>query len=391
LERVNSEDRGRSGTAPTGGETRRRPRSNGFDLVRLVAAVAVIVGHSYPLTGHATPGFLGSHMGTIAVKAFFITSGFLIARSWLSEPDILAFARKRLLRIMPALIVVVLLTLLVLGPLVSQLGPWAYFHKHGAFHYLWNILMFPIYDLPGVFEHNTYPIAVNGSLWSLPAEMFMYILTPLILVGRGRRSRHVVVFCAAVFVAVDLYYTRIIHPAPLVVIYGTSLASFLEVAPYFIIGMVYAAFDLNRFARPITGLALLVLAAFSVNNFILNEVVLLVLLPFVVISIGTMNFRSLDFILDKGDFSYGLYLYGFPVQQSVAFLIAGAALYPYVNAIIALPVAFILAMLSWHLVEKRALAFKSTAKGDERLGGREGLRRNGWRGIYRKLNFKRAA
>lgn len=113
--------------------------------------------------------------GSIAVGIFFVMSGYLIASSWLASSTPRSFLLKRALRIFPALIVAVLLTVFVLGPMVTQLSLSQYLEADGTWTYLQNILLVTRYELPGVFTGNVYPEVVNGSLWTLPLEVLMYI------------------------------------------------------------------------------------------------------------------------------------------------------------------------------------------------------------------------
>ena len=156
-------------------------KNNNFDLLRLFGAALVVYGHSYPLTGAAAPGFAANPVGTIGVKIFFVVSGYLVAQSWVRDSHLVRFAVRRGLRIFPALTVVVLVSVFFLGPVFTSLPLDEYFPHPLTSAYLRNIVLYISYALPGVFEHNTYPAAVNGSLWSLPAEFAMYLLTPLIL------------------------------------------------------------------------------------------------------------------------------------------------------------------------------------------------------------------
>jgi peptidoglycan/LPS O-acetylase OafA/YrhL len=55
-----------------------------------------------------------------------------------------------------------------------------------------------------------------------------------------------------------------------------------------------------------------------------------------------------------GDYSYGVYIYAWPVQQSVIHYFG--SMDPLTNIALALPVTMALAWLSWTLVEKPALA-----------------------------------
>lgn len=336
-------------------------RQNGFDLLRLIAAALVIYGHAFPLTGTNGPGFLANGIQTIAVKVFFAISGFLICRSWLSDPQIYRYIVKRVLRIAPALILIVLITILLLGPIYSRLSLMQYLLNKNTWNYLWNLVLYPVYGLPGVFENNIYPNAINGSLWSLPVEVAMYISIPIILGKRLIQARVALPIAVIILLSFSIYHVRISNVIPKSVIYGTSVASMLDVCPYFQIGAIYAAFNLDKYARPLfSSVLLLMLCSFRCGG-VLGELALLLALPFFAISVGTTHIKFLDKILRGNDISYGLYLFGFPIQQIFQFQFENK-LSPYMNFVLSLAISTLFAVMSWFLIEKRALALKPSKR-----------------------------
>ncbi len=343
-------------------------RENNFDAIRLIAAGTVIYGHAFPLAQQGSPSFLGNSVEAIAVKVFFVISGYLITASWLSDPVPHRYLAKRILRIFPALVVVVILGALVLGPLVTQLPLAEYFHgsisnMFSPWGYIFfNSVLYPIYSLPGVFLHNRYPGAVNGSLWSLPVEFFMYLLMPLVCIfASPKRLRWVVGTAMIALCAWSLYAVRIAPPAVPRVIYGTSLSSALDVCPYFFIGACYRVYRLEKWLDPLAALTLVGLALLiEPHGPVVSELTLYILLPYFVLTLATHPHPLLCNAGRYGDFSYGLYLYGFPVQQTIYHL-TNNRLTPVENGLIALPIALGLAILSWHLIEKHALNLKPHA------------------------------
>lgn len=148
-------------------------RRNNFDALRLVASLAVVAGHAWPLTGVSAAPRLGGHLvHHDAVYVFFAISGFLITTSWFRSPHPLRYLRNRALRIFPALVLVVIATVFVIGPLVTSSPD--YLGEPATWSYLGNIALVAQYELPGVFQAN--PVtAVNGSLWTLGAEFACYL------------------------------------------------------------------------------------------------------------------------------------------------------------------------------------------------------------------------
>lgn len=160
-------------------------RNNNFNLIRFLAACLVLVSHSFTLLGLPEPlgGKIGMTGGSIAVDIFFVTSGFLIAGSFFRCQSIIQFLWARFLRIYPALFVAVLFCTFIVGGYFTKL-PLSHYLSHAAVsdYFIHNItLVFGVsYVLPEVFSSNTYPHSVNGSLWTLPYELRMYLYLAVI-------------------------------------------------------------------------------------------------------------------------------------------------------------------------------------------------------------------
>ena len=150
-------------------------RKNNFNLIRLLAAFGVLFFHVYPLTGleHDPLSFTRwLNFGGLSVRIFFIVSGFLLTDSLLRNADIVSFIVARGLRIWPALIGATVFSVFIMGPLVSTDS--AYWKHPATYSYLWSASVFETRSLlPGVFGSNPVPV-VNGSLWTLPYEVFWY-------------------------------------------------------------------------------------------------------------------------------------------------------------------------------------------------------------------------
>lgn len=141
----------------------------------------VVYGHQYALmgVGGRCPLMLGNPVSTIGVKMIFVITGFLITQSFLREQNLGQFLKRRLIRIYPALICCVVVCTLALS-LFSTFNLADYFRC--CWQYLLkNLALQPVYVLPGVFENNPYPNAVNGSLWTLPVEVAMYFFVGIAL------------------------------------------------------------------------------------------------------------------------------------------------------------------------------------------------------------------
>jgi peptidoglycan/LPS O-acetylase OafA/YrhL len=174
-------------------------RDNNFQLIRLVAASFVVLFHSFALTGRWTQEPLWrvmpeTNFGALGVKIFFVVSGFLVTRSWLSRRAVGPFVAARVLRIYPALVAATLLTILLAG--ISSSLAWPQFLADPqTIDYAWRVALGweVVYRLPGAFPTNPFPHDVNGSLWTLPIELRLYVASAGagflgILARRGRRS-----------------------------------------------------------------------------------------------------------------------------------------------------------------------------------------------------------
>lgn len=335
-------------------------RVNNFDAIRIIAALVVIFGHAHPLSAQPDPGLLGNAVQSVAVKIFFVVSGFLVAKSWWSDPHIGRFLLRRGLRLFPALAVVLMLTALLLGPLFTTLPLAQYLRDPGVRTYvLYNIVLYPVYGLPGVFTTNVYPGAVNGSLWSLPAEVSMYLLLPVLAtIATWARSRAVFVAIVLIGTALCLRYLLVVPPEQQIVFWGTGSRSVADVGPYFFLGALFAATRLERALNPGFALFLVAIAAlFQLPQYWMQQLVLMVVLPYCVLSFCTAATPWISQAGRFGDPSYGIYLYGFPVQQAL-FSVGGPTMGPLHNTLYAVPIVVALAFASWHLIEKRALSFK---------------------------------
>ena len=339
-------------------------RENNFDAMRILAALVVIFGHAHPLSAQPDPHILGNSVQAVAVKIFFIVSGFLIAKSWWSDPHFGRYITRRGLRLFPGLILMLLFTVLVIGPVFTVLPIQEYFDNGSVLRYfIFNAALYPVYSLPGVFLNNPYPEAVNGSLWSLPVEVSMYLLLPVLAcIAMFFKSRAFFVIASAAGALFSLYYIVGMPAGDQVVWWGTGSRSVADVGPYFFIGAVVAVSRVEKYLNPGFALfALAIAALFQLPQYWMQQVVLMVVLPYAVLSFSTIATPVLSKLGRFGDPSYGIYLYGFPVQQAL-FAVFGQDMGPLENTVLAVPIVVALAYISWHAVEKRALSFKPSKR-----------------------------
>lgn len=352
-------------------------RSNNFDLLRLVGALCVLLDHSFGLLALPAPfpPIQGMSYGFVGVLIFFSISGFLVARSWWGVPRLLPFALKRALRIMPAFVVCLLVTAFVLGPLVTTEPLRAYLENPLTKAYVLDNTMFQItYALPGVFASLPHPGAVNGSLWTLPVEIKAYAVLALLgLLGLVARRGWLMVAFALFMVLLTIDSLRPSIPganhlvamladiqAPLSLVYRAQLGEFTIAAVFFAAFFSGAAlFVLRRWIAlrwDLAALAFLVwLATLTLDGgSALTSAA--VLAPYVILVLAYRTHGWLRLPERIGDYSYGAYLYAFPVQQTIVLVASPSS--GWLMLAIALPVTMAIAAASWHFVEAPALKLK---------------------------------
>ncbi len=329
---------------------------NNFGALRLFAAVLVLLGHSCVLAGQAAPRWFGVEVHNLAVHVFFVISGYLISGSWAADPSPGRYAARRALRIMPALAVVVVATVGLVGPAFTTLPLRAYAADPETRTYLWNLALAPFFSLPGVFQDGRPFTAVNGSLWSLPIEVAMYVAVPL-LAARSAAVRRVVLpvlVVLAIGAAVTFSVLRPGQVAP--VVYWSSIPFGLRYAGDFVLAAAIRAWRLERLLH--LQAAVIVLAGLGLlPEGGVRGAALLIGLPYVVLSFGLARPALLPSVGRRTDLSYGIYLWGGPVQQGVLSVlglgIGAGALFA-----VSLPLAAGLAWLSWWGVERPCLSLK---------------------------------
>jgi len=299
--------------------------------------------------------------GSLGVIMFFVISGYLITMSWDKRRSIVRFLWARFLRLVPALAGVALFTIFIIGPLTTHQNIWEYFTSRATWSYLSIItVFFPSYSLPGVFTHNPVNM-VNGALWTLPIESTMYLIILAIgVLGILYRKYLVAVITLSAlgaYLYINVHTIHVILPfTSHDILNPLKLYSQVLVYPlYFMIGSLYY---LHR--QKIMYDMRLVLLAFVawVLSFWSYDLLLLTsftCIPYIVLGIAFKSIPYINMIGKKADISYGLYIFHYPVQQTlINFFSLDSLTLLVATLIITVPLAW----LSWHLVESRALSLK---------------------------------
>ncbi len=320
---------------------------NNFNLIRLIAAWLVIYSHAWAITGtagddHLARLTLSKSAGAFAVDVFFVISGFLVAASF-ERNGWRDFLIARALRIYPALIVCVALSVFVLGPMLTLSAD--YWRDATTWRYLWaNATLWRAeFWLPGVFEASP-RTAVNGSLWTLPIEGRLYLALLLAGVfGMLRPWRYASAWALAMAAACAFALWR----APL----PEHLSYLIWVTSFFITG------TLAWVLRERIALRWPILAALFVTAALTRGGLAFPAAYFALVVYGTfyLGFALRLPRIEKNDLSYGVYLYGWPMQQLA--LLAGAVTLAS-NILIATSMTLLCAALSWFCIERPALRLK---------------------------------
>ncbi|HXE24625.1 MAG TPA: acyltransferase [Roseiarcus sp.] len=336
-------------------------RDNNFTLLRFSAAMTVLFAHSVAVLGLPPErefffDRLGFSLGEMGLDMLFVTSGFLVTASLVGRQNLIAYLWARILRVYPGMWVMLVLTVFVLAPTLTSLPRDAYYTSPMTWEYFRKcatLIGGVRYSLPGVFETVPLKSEFNGSLWTMPVEVRMYLYLAAIWVAlailpafRLKVMRFVLPLSAAallVFVLSPRLTGGAVNGANIRVfmfLYGSSLYLWRDkvpLGPWLLAGI----------------LAALALASFDKTVFFIVYVFSLAPLVLHLVYVPRGRIRAFN---DWGDYSYGVYIYAFPVQQTLAFLFPGLSLGAMMASSAAVSVA--IAILSWKLIEERALAMK---------------------------------
>lgn len=340
----------------------KKGRDNNFNLVRIVSAFSVMVSHSYPLFLGKTEDPLalrtGLSLGYLAVCVFFITSGYLITASVIRTDRAIDFIVSRVVRIYPGLVMCMVLTLFLLGTMPSTTSLLSFDTFIFAIRNM--LVVFGIeFEFGGHFSSNPYPSIINGSLWTLPYELYMYMITLLIWLAApilGRMTPWRVDFrsCVALVVFVTLI--------------GLSITQYflkIKVEGLFLLLMFFSGSAYRLYGSKLIFSGALVAAIatiFSVSfftdtNFLISNVFIALMLPYLILAFVYYKNEKLLLFNKLGDYSYGVYIYAFPIQQWVEYAFEEKSfLLKLIASIIG---TTLLAVLSWHFVEKPILNKKN--------------------------------
>lgn len=334
-----------------------RGEGPGFSILRLALSAAVVFFHSHNAAygpdhlQYFTEGWANPFVAVV-LAMFFGLSGFLVAGSALRTGNVIKFSVARTLRIVPALMVEVTLSALILGPLVTTVSMRRYFSDYHLYGYFGNIIGRIRFELPGVFTGLPTDGIVNRSLWTIHPELECYAVMALLMITGivFKRKISLILWSVATFllVAIDcgttMFELRGVFDGPVLVY-------------YFVTGIIVFHW---RYFLPVNGYIFILSALTSYVLLRTPHTVFIVpvFILYMTVWIGMQTLPTFALTQTGRDYSYGIYLYSFPIQQSIVFFWPAAREW-WIIFPLALLFSLGVAALSWHWIEKPALKLKT--------------------------------
>lgn len=331
-----------------------KKENNNLDIFRLFAALMVIYGHAFAIIPNAggidiVSKIVGiDYSGSLAVKIFFFLSGLVVTNSLITRKKLVTFFVSRFFRIWPALIFTIFVSAIVLGPISSNTSAGEYFSNSQVAKYIYsNLLLKTNYELPGVF-HDNHMKAVNGSLWTIPFEVAAYFILASLFMLKALNSK---------YIATGVFILIVIDTLAGNVILFTWLPANNEIkylAPCFALGALLSVWK----DKIQIDISVVIGAIFLWLMFRGSQNSALFLYPATFVTI--LYLSSTKFALSKKlpiDISYGVYLWGWPVQQVMAHTFPDSGVV--FNQVSSIAIACALGYISWVLIEKRSISLGS--------------------------------
>lgn len=330
---------------------------NNFNFLRLFFASLVLLAHAPELVDGSNEREILSRIfgtatfGELAVSGFFLLSGYLIVQSWLRTPAAFYFIQKRILRIFPAFILASLVCGLIVGPLAGSAD---YFDKFAPVPFAVGVLLLQQPVLPATFANTHFPLT-NGAMWTISLEFCCYVLVVVTgLLGIVQRRALWAALTCAVFMV--LLTRKLGHPLPDLYMGLLTSGQFMPLAACFLTGGCFFLFSEKiRFTplRATLAAIVLIVCMFSwrASGFALALPGAYLLFYFAFTSIPLLaQFNRLP------DVSYGVYLYGFPVQKILLWYVPSMS--PWILFPLSLLASLVLGAVSWYAIEKPCMGLK---------------------------------
>jgi len=328
-------------------------QKNNFDFLRFLFAFIVVIGHIIVITGiEEFQSYKYLFNTYISVTGFFCISGFLITKSYFNSRNYKDYIIKRAARLLPAYILIILVCFVFFSQ-ISTYSTSEYFLNTITYKYLAANLTFLNFvqpTLPGVFLKNGIEYPVNGALWTLKIEVGFYILLPLILYILNKRSNKLILLTVIYILSVIYnYYFQYLFAETNNQFYSTLAHQLPAFLSYFSCGIaLYYYFDL--FIKRKNTLLVVGIIIYSIEYFLKIEILSPLALSFIIFAIAYTNLRVESFA-KYGDFSYGIYIYHFPLINLAIYFGFFEKFNPYATSIILIITLLTISYFSWHSLE----------------------------------------
>ncbi|MEL7078728.1 MAG: acyltransferase [Cyanobacteria bacterium J06648_1] len=333
-------------------------RKNNFDLIRLLAALVVVAAHTADVSQYAAFEFISATFNSrLAVDIFFIISGFLIFRSFENSSSLTSYFQKRAKRILPAYVAVIVISAVGLS-LVSSLSFTKYFNLEFFKYIFFNLITLNFLQptLPGVFENQEFQ-AVNMSLWTIKVEIMFYLVVPLIAYWLNKTNK--------AWGMVAIYLSSILYSTAVVILINRVgsegfIGQLEQQLPgqlaFFISGAFLYSFY-SQFRQNIVGALAIATLIIVVHNFA-TQIYFAYPIALAVFTIYfCLIFKYLGNFGKYGDFSYGIYIWHFPILQ--VFVHFNLFEQPFIATPLLFVCVFAASFISWNWIEKPFLNKRS--------------------------------
>jgi peptidoglycan/LPS O-acetylase OafA/YrhL len=364
------------------------PRRNSINAIRLLFALMVLLGHAIPLGGYAKDMprlFFHDEIPTYALAGFFVMSGYLIAASRLASRSFGDYMWRRFLRMYPAWIASLLLVGVVLGPLSRIIEGKSGYDWSSGFGYIGYNLFLKLIQLNVTGTLDDVPVVGvwNFSAWTLFYEATLWVGMGLLLTILGRRHLRIGVWAGLAFFTLikvlDIFvvsYSASNYDANDAVAkkiaeahasgFDSMVATFEPLARLGIFFMAGAIFYLYRDKIKIAPAAVWACAAVCVGLGVIGWFHVFAALPFAYVVLYFGSSTRLSSVNYPDDYSYGMYIYAFPLTQIMATIALDHPMPVWVFLPLCLLVTMPFAWVSWHFLEKPAMSLKRLTAGRDK-------------------------
>lgn len=343
---------------------RKSTRNHQFDLLRILFATLVLLSHAPEITdGNASRELFHRltrapvTFGLLGVDGFFVLSGYLIVQSWLGDPEFLNFLRKRVLRIVPGYLVAVVVSTVAVGLLASGVP---HFFLDLNVQFIKSVALLSSPATPPVFPGQPYAM-VNGAMYTIGYEFRCYLLVALLgLCGLLRRPN-------LMLLMTTLLLSSLLFPTPFGLMHRPRHMEalvgqpglFFRLTAVYLVGCCFYLFRHRIAFRPMFAIILtLVMVICFVFAPARAELALVLCGGYLMFYLGQMHLPWLSGMKRFPDISYGIYLYGWPVESLWIWFQRGS---PWIAFFGSTVICFCVGWLSWHFIERPALTLKRKA------------------------------